>query len=31
VLAYVETTWTDMRPKSLRDWMAQQEGTAASA
>ena len=31
VLAYVEKTWTDMRPKSLRDWMAQQEGTPASA
>lgn len=22
VLAYVETAWTDMRPKSLRDWMS---------
>ncbi|MDQ7957756.1 MAG: MbtH family NRPS accessory protein [Pseudomonadota bacterium] len=26
VLAYVEQAWTDMRPKTLRDWMAQQEG-----
>jgi MbtH protein len=25
VLAYVEETWTDMRPRSLREWMAQQE------
>jgi MbtH protein len=25
VLAYVDRTWTDMRPKSLRDWMADQE------
>jgi MbtH protein len=24
VLAYIDATWTDMRPKSLRDWMAQQ-------
>lgn len=24
VLDYVEKNWTDMRPKSLRDWMAQQ-------
>ncbi|UTY59425.1 MbtH family NRPS accessory protein [Massilia sp. erpn] len=24
VLEYVERTWTDMRPKSLRDWMAEQ-------
>jgi len=34
VLDYVETTWVDMRPKSLRVWMAEQEkaraaGTAA--
>ena len=25
VLAHVESVWTDMRPKSLRDWMSQQE------
>ncbi|KQV97188.1 MbtH family NRPS accessory protein [Rhizobacter sp. Root1221] len=25
VLDHVEKVWTDMRPKSLRDWMAQQE------
>ncbi|NVD98038.1 MbtH family NRPS accessory protein [Massilia sp. BJB1822] len=24
VLEYVERAWTDMRPKSLRDWMAEQ-------
>ena len=30
VLEYVEKTWSDMRPKSLRDWMAQQEHTAAA-
>ncbi|UXH76225.1 MbtH family protein [Roseateles amylovorans] len=24
VLDFVDRTWTDMRPKSLRDWMAQQ-------
>lgn len=24
VLAYVEAQWTDMRPQSLRDWMAAQ-------
>jgi MbtH protein len=24
-LDYVEKNWTDMRPKSLRDWMAAQE------
>jgi len=28
VLAYVESHWTDMRPKSLRDWMAQQPDAA---
>ncbi|MDQ0073667.1 MbtH protein [Variovorax boronicumulans] len=28
VLAYVESHWTDMRPKSLRDWMAQQADAA---
>jgi MbtH protein len=25
VLDYVEAQWTDMRPKSLRDWMAAQQ------
>lgn len=29
VLAHIEKVWTDMRPKSLRDWMDQQEGAAA--
>ena len=27
VLDYVEAQWTDMRPKSLRDWMAAQQQT----
>jgi MbtH protein len=31
VLEYVEKTWTDMRPRSLRDWMAQQENKNAPA
>lgn len=33
VLEYVEKTWTDMRPLSLRKWMAEQEakGSWASA
>ncbi|KRC86375.1 MbtH-like protein [compost metagenome] len=31
VLAFVERTWTDMRPKSLRDWMAQQEGSPSAS
>ncbi|QSI32384.1 MbtH family NRPS accessory protein [Variovorax sp. RKNM96] len=30
VLAYVETHWTDMRPKSLRDWMQQQADAPAT-
>lgn len=30
VLAYVEEAWTDMRPRSLREWMAQQEKTPAT-
>jgi MbtH protein len=25
VLAYIDQHWTDMRPKSLRDWMAAQQ------
>lgn len=29
VLEYVEKTWTDMRPKSLREWMAEQAGQDA--
>jgi MbtH protein len=24
VLDYIESTWTDMRPRSLREWMAAQ-------
>ncbi|MFN2606348.1 MAG: MbtH family protein [Acidimicrobiales bacterium] len=28
-LAYVESVWTDMRPKSLRDRMAAEEGAGA--
>lgn len=27
-LAYVEKTWTDMRPLSLRQWMEQQQSAA---
>jgi MbtH protein len=30
VLDYVDRHWTDMRPKSLRDWMAQQQSPAAA-
>jgi MbtH protein len=32
-LDHIEKVWTDMRPRSLREWMAQQEqpGTAISA
>ena len=30
-LQHIEQTWTDMRPRSLRDWMAQQENTSAAA
>ena len=30
VLDYVEKNWTDMRPKSLRDWMAQQESSKSA-
>ncbi|CAA2107574.1 MbtH family protein [Variovorax paradoxus] len=29
-LEYVEKTWTDMRPKSLRDWMAAQEAAPSA-
>lgn len=25
VSEYIDRTWTDMRPRSLREWMAQQE------
>jgi MbtH protein len=25
-LAYIDQTWTDMRPASLRRWMAEREG-----
>ncbi|SAI07933.1 Uncharacterized protein conserved in bacteria [Bordetella ansorpii] len=31
VLEFVERTWTDMRPKSLRDWMAGQAAPAGTA
>lgn len=31
VLDYVEKTWTDMRPKSLRVWMDEQERSGATA
>lgn len=31
VLEYIEKTWTDMRPRSLRQWMeAQAKSSAAS-
>ncbi|UXY15525.1 MbtH family NRPS accessory protein [Chitiniphilus purpureus] len=30
VLDYVERTWTDMRPLSLRTWMDQQTGNATA-
>ncbi|RAY16757.1 MbtH family protein [Actinomadura craniellae] len=26
VLAWIDKTWTDLRPKSLRDFIAEQEG-----
>ncbi len=29
VLEYVENTWTDMRPLSLRQWMEEQEAKGA--
>ncbi|MFT7773019.1 MbtH family protein [Roseateles sp.] len=28
VLEHIEKTWTDMRPRSLREWMARQPDTA---
>ena len=28
VLAHIESAWTDMRPRSLRDWMAAQDPQA---
>ena len=31
VLAYVESHWIDMRPRSLREWMQQQERENAQA
>ncbi|WP_333905739.1 MbtH family protein [Delftia acidovorans] len=31
VLDYVDATWIDMRPKSLRVWMQQQEQAGAGA
>ena len=31
VLAYVESHWTDMRPRSLREWMQQQQQEKESA
>lgn len=30
VVAYVDGAWADMRPKSLRDWMAQQDAGAST-
>ncbi|MDO5104021.1 MAG: MbtH family NRPS accessory protein [Lautropia sp.] len=30
VLDYVDKTWTDMRPLSLRKWMAEQEAAKAA-
>jgi MbtH protein len=30
VLAYVEAHWTDMRPRSLREWMQQQADAPAT-
>ena len=29
VLAYIDQHWTDMRPKSLRDWMAAQQPSSS--
>lgn len=29
VLEYVEKTWTNMRPRSLKEWMAQQTSDQA--
>lgn len=31
VLDYVERTWTDMRPLSLRRWMAEQEAAKSAS
>jgi MbtH protein len=31
VLAYIDQHWTDMRPKSLRDWMAAQQSAAPNS
>jgi len=31
VLEYVDQHWLDMRPKSLRDWMAQQSQAAVTS
>lgn len=31
VLEFVEKSWTDMRPRSLREWMENQERMAALA
>ena len=30
-LAYIERVWTDMRPRSLRNWMDQQEAGGSDA
>jgi MbtH protein len=30
VLEYVDRTWTDMRPRSLRVWMQEQEQARAT-
>ncbi|MDH0864402.1 MbtH family NRPS accessory protein [Mitsuaria sp. GD03876] len=31
VTEFVDRTWTDMRPRSLREWMAAQAGEGAAA
>lgn len=31
VLEFVERTWTDMRPRSLREWMREQEANAQAS
>lgn len=31
VLAHIEAAWTDMRPRSLRDWMAAQDRQARTS
>jgi MbtH protein len=31
VLEYIDQHWTDMRPKSLRDWLAAQQSATTDA